>query len=102
MAKHGQAPRRARAGRRSAKPADTEAQKIAGFRTILGVPLLRERKLLGIFSLNRNHADPFTDKEIELASSFADQAVIAIENARLFEEFRDRHASPLTAWATAL
>ncbi|HWX26716.1 MAG TPA: GAF domain-containing protein [Steroidobacteraceae bacterium] len=70
----------------------TEAQKVAGFRTILGVPLVREHKLLGIFSLNRNHADPFTAKEIELASTFADQAVIAIENARLFDELRERQA----------
>ena len=69
-----------------------EAQKIAEFRTMLGIPLLREQSLIGIFAIYRTRVEPFTDKEIELASSFADQAVIAIEDARLFEELRDRQA----------
>ena len=69
-----------------------EAQKIMGFRSVLGVPLLRGETLIGIFIIYRTRVDPFTDKEIELASTFADQAVIAIENARLFDELRDRQA----------
>src|SRR5262249_42752709 len=69
-----------------------EGQKIAGFRTTLGIPLIREDTLIGVFGIARTQVEPSTPKEIELATSFADQAVIAIENARLFDELRDRQA----------
>ena len=67
-----------------------EIQKTGGYHSIFGVPLLREGVLIGVLVLARRSVRPFTDKQIELVQTFADQAVIAIDNVRMFDEIQDK------------
>src|SRR5262249_32747917 len=66
-----------------------EGQKLGGYRTMLGVPLIRDEDCIGVIALTRSKVNPFTDNHTKLVTNFAAQALVAIENTRLLNELRE-------------
>jgi signal transduction histidine kinase/DNA-binding response OmpR family regulator len=79
----------------------TESQKLGDYRTMLGVPLLRDGVAIGIMGMMRSAVHPFTDRQIELMSTFADQVVIALQTARLMDDLKTREEALAAAKAAA-
>ena len=73
------------------EPGPVALAEAASARTVLMVPMVKEEELTGVVAIYRQEVEPFTDKQIELLTTFADQAVIAIENVRLFDEIQDKN-----------
>src|SRR5262249_4867731 len=71
-------------------PEGSDHARRLGFRPLLAVPLMRAGNAIGVINIRRAECRPFTDRQVELLKTFADQAVIAIENTRLFEEVQAR------------